>query len=145
MLHWYGVGVSQDRVAAYIWSDLAAGRGRGMCAEYGDALAKKRLSNALGQGRSNVTGSRTGFKTRLGISTLGVRNAPIEQMGDVLLGGIGRTNLERIYEPGRMLPARYWNEQDSAWKQGMVEVGEIEPAGPEATKPEAPKPEAPKS
>lgn len=167
LLYWYGVGVPEDRVRAYIWSDLAAERGyqqflairekmwgeltpaqqqavaergRPLYAEYGDPAAQKRLSNALGHARSNVTGSRTGFKTRLEMSSVGTRNAPIEHTATALMGGAGKINLERLYDADRVVPEQYWKEQDRAWKTGVVEVGEIENVDAGATKPEAPKP-----
>lgn len=168
LLYWYGFGVPEDRVEAYVWSDLAAERaypqflairermwreltveqqravaerGRAMYAQYGDPIAQERLSNALGHARSSVTGSRTGFKTRLEIGSAGTRNAPIEHNATVLMGGMARTNLERLYEPDRVVPQQYWKKQDIAWKNGMVEVGEIENVDADATKPvDAPKP-----
>jgi uncharacterized protein len=167
LLHWHGVGVPEDRVEAYLWSDLAAERGysqflairekmwreltpaqqqavaergRPLYAEYGDPTAQKRLSDALGQARSSVTGSRTGFKTRLEIASMGTRNAPIEHAGRVLMGGMGKINLERLYDADRVVPGQYWKEQDSAWKNGIAEIGEIEDIDAAETKQEPPNP-----
>jgi uncharacterized protein len=167
LLHWYGIGVPEDRVDAYIWADLAAERGysqflairekmwreltpaqqqlvaeRGsaLYAEYGDPAAQKRLSNALGHARSNVTGSRTGFKTRLEVASLGISKSPMEHTARVLMGGVGKINLERLYDADRVMPDQYWKEQDHAWKNGLVEVGDLENVDAGATKPEPPKP-----
>jgi uncharacterized protein len=166
LLHWYGVGVTQDRVEAYLWADIAAERGypqflairermweqltpaqqqavleRGpsLYAEYGDPSAKKRLSNALGHARMSVTGSRTGFKNRLEIGSIGTRNAPIEHIATVLMNGMAKINLERLYEADRVVPELYWQGQDHAWKNTLVTVGEVEKVDG-AAKQEEPKP-----
>lgn len=171
LMHWYGVGVPEDRVEAYVWSDLAAERGyqqflairekmwreltpvqqqavaergRALYAEYGDPAAQKRLSNALGHARGSATGSRTGFKSRLEVTSIGTRNAPVEHAATVLLGGMGKINLERLYDAERVVPEQYWEEQDRAWKNGMVVVGEIKSTDSGTVEPEASKPEPPK-
>lgn len=88
LLYWYGQGVSQDRVLAYIWSDLAAERGQrsllrirekmwhelteaeraqviergeAMHRKYADAYTKVRAERALFRFATQMTGSKVGF------------------------------------------------------------------------------------
>lgn len=158
MMHWYGVGVAADRVEAYVWSDLAAERGypqflairerlwqeltpeqqaavaqRGVAryAEFGDPAAKKRFQTALAQGRRQLTGSRTGFNGGVGfISPERLRNKSLPNLNDDILAA-------KIHSPSRTDPKRYWQQEDRAWKNGMVNVGEIENVEAEMKKPEA--------
>lgn len=156
LAYWYGVGVRADRVEAYLWADLAAERGypqflairekmwrelaadeqadvarRGpaLYAEYGDPVAKARFERALGQGRSQVTGSRTGF-----VGFLGVRS------GASLRGGLVNLNdeleLARFHSPSRNDPGKYWAQEDRVWKHVTVRVGEIEEVVPAADAPQ---------
>jgi hypothetical protein len=89
LMYWYGEGVTQDKVQAYIWSDLAAERGnrrllairekmwtalsaqeqaqavaRGgdFYARYGDEVAKPRAENVMRHFARNMTGSHVGFR-----------------------------------------------------------------------------------
>jgi uncharacterized protein len=161
LMHWYGVGVAVDRVEAYIWSDLAAERGypqflairermwreltpeqqaavaqRGeaLYAEFGDPTAKKRFEAALAQGRRQVTGSHTGFNGGVGfITPERLRGAGLSNLNDDIL-------VAKIHSPSRTDPKRYWQQEDRAWKNGMVSVGEIENVDAGAAKPEPPKP-----
>lgn len=153
LLYWHGIGVAEDRVEAYIWADLAAERGypqflairekmwaeltpaqqaavgeRGPAryAEYGDPVAKKRFSAALGQGRMNVTGSRTGFVGFLGVSTP-------EQLRGSLPNVVDGLEIAKIHTPERSDPERYWAHEDRVWKHAIVKVGEIEATTPVAT------------
>ncbi len=149
MMYWHGVGVPTDRVEAYLWSDLAAERGypqflairermwreldpqqqaevaqRGprMLAEYGDATAKPRFDMAMLRGRAQVTGSRTGHVGKVGIVSAEALLRPVpmlENLNDVLL----RAN---FYARTRNDPKQYWINEDRAWNNGMVEVGELE-------------------
>ena len=160
-MHWYGVGVAVDRVEAYIWSDLAAERGypqflairerlwrdltpdqqaavaqRGVAlyAEFGDPAAKKRFKIALEQSRRQLTGSHTGFNSGVGfISQERLRNMSLSNLHDDI-------QIAKIHSPSRTDPKRYWQQEDRAWKNGMVNVGEIENVETETKKPEAPKP-----
>jgi uncharacterized protein len=161
MMHWYGIGVAADRVEAYVWSDLAAERGypqflairermwraltpeqqaavaqRGaaLYAEFGDPAAKKRFEIALAQGRRQVTGSHTGFNGGVGfISPERLRGTALSNLNDDIL-------VAKIHSPSRTDPKRYWQQEDRAWKNGMVSVGEIENVDAHTSKPEAPKP-----
>lgn len=156
MLYWHGVGVGTDRVEAYIWADLAAERGypqflairekmwteltaqqqaevpqrgRKIFDEYADAVAKLRTERAIGQGKRQMTGSRTGFDAGVIVSSIGP--------GNQLFGSIGGTNLKTMYDASRTDPKKYWAFEDYVWKEGMVNVGEIEAVGSGA---EAPQP-----
>lgn len=158
LMYWHGVGVPVDRVEAYLWSDLAAERGypqflairermwreldpqqqaavaqRGskLQAEYGDAAAKRRFGIAMLRGRSQVTGSRTGFVGRLGITTANavMRKIPMqENLNDALL-------MASFHTPARNNPELYWASEDHVWKNIKIDVGEIESV--DAEKPEA--------
>lgn len=155
LLYWHGVGVTADRVMAYVWADLAAERGypqflairesmwreltpeqqaevpkrgRGIVDEYADAVAKPRFERALAQGKRQRTGSRTGFDAGALISTVGP--------GNQLFGSIGGVNLKGMYDASRTDPQKYWAFEDKVWKEGLVTVGEIEDA-PKSRKPES--------
>ncbi len=150
LLYWHGVGVRADRVEAYLWADIAAERGypqflairekmwrelspaqqtevgrRGpaLYAEFGDPAAKPRFALALGRGRTEVTGSRTGF-----VGFLGVRS------GASLRGGLpdlaDELELARFHSPSRNDPEKYWAQESRVWKSGIVRVGEIEETAP---------------
>ncbi len=145
MMYWHGVGVGADRVEAYIWADLAAERGypqflairekmwseltpeqqaevpqrgRKIVEEYADVVAKPRTERAIAQGKRQMTGSRTGFDAGVIISSIGP--------GNQLFGSAGGVNLKRMYDASRTDPKKYWTFEDMVWKNGMVEVGEIE-------------------
>lgn len=150
LLHWYGVGVSENRVEGYIWADLAAERGYpqflairekmweqltereraqvaaqgpARYAEFGDAVAKKRFSLAIAIARQNIAGSRTGFDH-------GVIAMPAE-----LISGRGLPSLSdamalgEIYSARRNRPEQYWAQEDKIWRESTVTVGEIEETG----------------
>lgn len=152
LLYWHGVGVTADRVMAYVWADLAAERGypeflairekmwreltpqqqaevprrgRRIVDEYADAAAKPRFERALAQGKRQMTGSRTGFDAGVLIATVGA--------GNQLFGSIGGVGLKKLYDASRTDPEKYWAFEDKVWKEGLVKVGEIEDA-PEARK-----------
>lgn len=159
LLYWHGVGVREDRVEAYLWADIAAERGypqflairermwqgltpeqqaevtrRGpaLYAEFGDPVAKRRFELAVGRGRTEVTGSRTGFVGFVGVIS-----------GDVLRGVLPDPEVEaalaQLHSPERTDPERYWAREDRVWKSATVRVGEIEavdaPAKPAADPP----------
>lgn len=152
LMYWHGVGVGEDRVEAYIWADLAAERGypqflairekmwteltpaqqaavaeRGPARynEFGDPAAKKRFSAALGHGRMNVTGSRTGF---VGFLEVGSGAA----LQGTLANVIDEQRIAQIHSPERSDPERYWKHEDFVWKHAIVKVGEIETTTPVA-------------
>ena len=143
---WRGEGVEKDRPAAYAWMDLAAERhfrvllvqrevywadlsederkqaiavGEGLYAEYGDAVAKRRLELAMRRARNQSTGSRTGAVGNLQISfdTPG---------GPVTIDG------STYYHPQFWEPERYWAWQEAQWKDpptGVVEIGPLRSGG----------------
>jgi uncharacterized protein len=147
LLYWHGVGVTADRVMAYVWADLAAERGypqflairetmwreltpaqqaevpergRRIVDEYADIVAKPRFERALAQGKRQRTGSRTGFDAGVLIATVGA--------GNQLFGSIGGVGLKGLYDASRTDPQKYWAFEDKVWKEGLVKVGEIEDA-----------------
>ena len=171
-MYWNGQGTPRDPVQAYVWMDLAAERGypgflglrerywkalsaseraraieEGLAvyARFGDAAAKPRYEHQLRIGKSQMTGSRTGFN----------KGVQIE-----IPGPSGSQSIEgsKFYDERYWNAKKYWAWQDKLWMKpriGTVEVGELEdvralPAkGQEsripATAPEvdAPVPEAP--
>jgi uncharacterized protein len=167
MLYWHGIGVPKDRVEAYLWADIAAERGypqmlavresmwreltpaqqaevpvRGVAryAEFGDAVAKRRLATELYRTKYGMTGSHTGFDGGVGVRLNGFTckekcvgtprvNSVFEMLAD-----------SDILRPERHDPRRYWTHEDRAWKLGTVEVGELEEVDRGAAKPEPPKP-----
>jgi hypothetical protein len=159
LMYWHGVGVGTDRVEAYIWADLAAergypqflairekmwgeltpqqqaevpARGRSIVEEYADVVAKPRTERAIAQGKRQMTGSRTGFDAGVIVSSIGP--------GNQLFGSLGGINLKAMYDASRTDPKKYWAFEDMVWKNGMVEVGEIENVDATAPSAEAPKP-----
>lgn len=146
LLYWYGVGIPQDRVEAYIWADLAAERGytqllairermwremrpeeqaavaeRGPAryAEYGDGIGKERFKLAMGWHRRSITGSRTGH-----VGTLGVI-APTQ--GGTKASLLDNRQFIGMHSAERTDPDQYWAREDRAWKKGVVNVGEVKP------------------
>lgn len=151
-MHWLGLGVPKDPVQGYIWMDLAAERqypnfmilreaywakldaaqqqaaieqGQAVYAEYGDDVAQPRLERVLRRERRKLTGSRTGF--------VGGNLTIIPNTGP--LAGSGMTiRAEEFYHAKYWEPAKYWELQDSIWKnppRPEVEVGPLEPDGPD--------------
>jgi hypothetical protein len=149
LMHWYGEGGAADPVMAYVWADLAAERGyTGMLAireeiwgkltpdqqtraleygqqyyaEYGDAVAKKRMANALRRARSKTTGSRTGF--------VGFLSVMIPDGSGVNLGSSMGSNrgIGQFYAEYRWDPERYWQVEDAFFGKGEVEVGPLQKA-----------------
>jgi hypothetical protein len=145
MLYWHGVGVGTDRVEAYVWADLAAERGypqflairekmwseltpqqqaevpqrgRRIFGDYADVVAKPRVERAIAQGKRQMTGSRTGFDAGILISSVG--------SGNQLFSSIGGINLKGMYDPSRVDPKKYWAFEDKVWREGMIQIGEIQ-------------------
>ena len=172
-MYWNGQGTPRDTVQAYIWMDLAAERGyqgflvqrerywkalseaeraraieegQLLYARFGDAAAKPRYEHQLRIGKSQMTGSRTGFN----------RGVQIEIPGP---DGSQSIDGSKFYDERYWNAKKYWAWQDKLWMKpriGKVTVGEIEETGkpsripetaPEvdAPAPEAPAPEAPGS
>jgi uncharacterized protein len=145
MLYWHGAGVQSDPVQAYVWADLAAERGyphflavrekmwaaltpaqqaavpaRGdaVYREFGDPVAKRRLSDVLGHAKRRITGSRTGFVGRLEIGVLQKNGLQPDLFQNAAVAG--------IYRPERIDPERYWAIEDRIWKDAGVTVGDLE-------------------
>ncbi len=170
-MYWNGEGTPRDPVQAYVWMDLAAERGyqgfvglrerywnalsateraraveagQAVYARFGDAAAKPRYEHQLRIGKSQITGSRTGFN----------RGVRIEIPGP---SGSQSIDGSKFYDERYWNAKKYWAWQDKIWAKpriGKVSVGEIENVQPPpadqgsrvpATRPEAnaPAPEAP--
>lgn len=154
---WSGRGAARDRPLAYAWMDLAAERGypvfiavrerywreldagertraidagRAVYARYGDRVAKPRIAAQLLRGRSQVTGSRTGFVGTLSISVPGP--------GDTML----RIDPEVYYAARYWEPKQYQQWQDAMWRDpriGHVKVGDVQAvAAPGGSRPDTP-------
>ncbi|MEO5628525.1 MAG: sel1 repeat family protein [Thermomonas sp.] len=138
---WSGVGVSQDRVMALVWMDLAAERGYprfvgtrngywnalspaerqrarnlvdNLYAEYGDAAAEPRLAGALRRARSKMTGSRVGS---------------LASNMQIVIPGHGSIDGSKYYDPKYWDPQQYRAWHDAFWenvREGSVEVGDPE-------------------
>jgi hypothetical protein len=145
-MYWNGQGTARDPVQAYIWMDLAAERGyRGFLilreqywtalseaerarvvdegqtvyARFGDAAAKPRYEHQLRIGRSQMTGSRTGFNRGVQIQI------PGPESGQMIEGS-------KFYDERYWDAKKYWAWQDKLWMKpriGKVTIGEIEDLG----------------
>ena len=139
---WNGRGPAPDRPLAYAWMDLAAERGyivflalrerywnaldgderaraidagQAVYARYGDAVAKPRIAAQLSRGRSQITGSRTGFVGNLSISVPGPGNTSLS------------IDPEVYYAAQFWNPRKYQQWQDAMWRDpriGRVTVGD---------------------
>jgi len=164
-MYWTGQGVPKNPVLAYAWMDLAAERGyvgflglrerywnaldsgqrvraveegQTLYARYGDAAARPRIAAQLRRGRSQTTGSRTGFAGNVQIIVPGPGDSSRSIDGT------------KFYDERYWDPAQYQQWHDSIWskpKVGRVDVGEIEQVQSRVpvTQPEenAPEPEIP--
>jgi uncharacterized protein len=172
-MYWNGQGTPRDPVQAYVWMDLAAERGyrgfllqrerywktlneaeraraveegQAVYARFGDAAAKPRYEHQLRIGKSQMTGSRTGFNRGVQIEIPGPE-------GSQAIDG------SKFYDERYWNAKKYWAWQDKLWMKpriGKVTIGEIEETGkpsripetaPEvdAVAPEAPPAESPGS
>lgn len=152
-MYWNGEGTPRDPVQAYIWMDLAAERGyRGFLilreqywnalseserarvvaegpavyARFGDIAAKPRYEHQLRIGRSQMTGSRTGFNRGVQIEI------PGPEGGQMIEGS-------KFYDERYWDAKKYWAWQDRLWmkpKIGRVTIGEIEEVGATSRIPE---------
>jgi uncharacterized protein len=102
--------------------------GQAVYARYGDAVAKPRIAAQLSRGRSQTTGSRTGFVGNLSISVPGPGNTSLS------------IDPEVYYAAQFWNPRKYQQWQDAMWRDpriGRVTVGEVEAVDdPEASDPE---------
>lgn len=142
-MYWTGQGTDKDPVLGYAWMDLAAERGyrgflglrerywkaldvqqreqaieqgQALYARYGDAAAQPRIAAQLRRGRSQVTGSRTGFSGNLKILVPGP-------------GGFESIDGSKFYDERYWDPKQYQQWHDSIWAEprvGKVDIGEIE-------------------
>lgn len=152
---WKGEGGTRDPSLAYAWMDLAAERGyrplliqrerywdallkperadaiaRGgaLYLRYGDAVAKPRYANVLRRGRSQGTGSRTGFTGNLTVIV-------------PMAGGEQSIDGSKFYDARFWDPDQYWAWQDTVWRNlrpGVVSVGELEQVEPPASRTKPP-------
>lgn len=142
---WQGDGVAQDRALAYVWMDLAAeraypafiayrenywhamtaeerasaiARGAAVFAEYGDAVAKRRLEHMMRKKRSTFIDSRVGNVAR----------------GSKIFMISPDTGLQMQVPRDQVLARKFWHAhdyfqwQDTIWErplQGIVEVGPL--------------------
>ena len=146
-MYWNGEGTPRDPVQAYVWMDLAAERGyqgfvglrerywnalsaseraraveagQAVYARFGDAAAKPRYEHQLRIGKSQMTGSRTGFNR-------GVRIEIPGPSGSQAIDG------SKFYDERYWNAKKYWAWQDKIWAKpriGKVSVGEIESVPP---------------
>lgn len=178
LAYWNGEGVPVDRPRAYAWADLASERGypaflavretywgeldeaqreearrigAELVAEYGDAVAKKRLERLLFQGSRQKTGSRTGSATvKSGVSAMdpAARASMIASMTTTpnnnmypagaappnvfplngfaqALGRMAAWESPGYYADVNWKPKEYWRHQDRFWRdvpEGFVTV-----------------------
>ena len=146
-MYWNGQGTPRDPVQAYVWMDLAAERGyrgflglrekywnalsdteraraieegQAVYARFGDTAAKPRYEHQLRIGKSQMTGSRTGFN----------RGVQIEIPGP---SGSQAIEGSKFYDERYWNAKKYWAWQDKLWMKpriGKVDVGELEDVRP---------------
>jgi hypothetical protein len=145
---WKGEGAARDPALAYAWMDLAAERGyagfmglrerywnaldaserrraltegEAVYARFGDAAAKPRYETQLRRGRTQITGSRTGFAGNVQIVIPGP-------------GGEQSIDGSKFYDERYWDAKKYWAYTDRMWSKpgiGKVSVGEVEQVGAE--------------
>ena len=149
VMYWYGLGVPQDRIQAYVWADIAAERGypqflvvrewmwksltpeqqaattqsgTAMYAQYGDVAAKERFAKALQLSAKRWRAKQIGGIAAIlpGKSKYG-ESATVEES---LAWG-------QAYAPENVQPDLYWAKEDrimmiKGGRTAEVEVGEIQ-------------------
>lgn len=140
---WKGEGAPRDPALAYAWMDLAAERGyagfmglrerywngldaserqraliegEAIYARFGDAAAKPRYEAQLRRGRTQITGSRTGFAGNVQI---------------IIQGPSGEQSIDgsKFYDERYWDAKKYWTYTDQMWAKpriGRVEIGGVE-------------------
>jgi hypothetical protein len=140
---WKGEGAPRDPALAYAWMDLASERGyagfmglrerywntldaserqralvegEAVYARFGDAAAKPRYETQLRRGRTQITGSRTGFAGNVQI---------------IIPGPSGEQSIDgsKFYDERYWDAKKYWAYTDQMWaapRIGRVEVGGVE-------------------
>ena len=166
-MHWKGIGVPQDRPLGYAWMDLAAERGNHrllaqrerywdamseveraqalalgeqVYAEFGDAVAQRRLETVLRREKNRLAGSRTGYTGNTQII------APIPGIGDAGGGdpsGAGTPTISvpasSFYDSAYWDPKQYYAWRERLWEreQRELQTGVVEVRGIEQVKTEA--------
>lgn len=163
LMHLNGQGVPEDHVLAYAWTAVAAERGypqfvatrdriwtslspaqqvqakaaeAGISAEYGDRVAKPRMTRELNYWRTQMTGSLIGF------------NSGVKHMDKAMWEGGGTPNPNcghrtisnasiagcggDVYAKSRWDPKIYYKTMDSNW-MGTVTVGALQQTDSSAT------------
>lgn len=148
LMYGNGQGVDKDPVTACAWLALAAERKfpsfiatrdrvcealtpaqhdqavavlDKLMPEYGDAVAKKHMVQALNLAKMQSTGSRLGYHS--GVYTTGVKqNCGGHTAGDAPIAGCGSTD---FWSPWRWDPKKYFAARDAKWR-GTVTVGAVQ-------------------
>lgn len=143
-----GRGVKKDPVTACAWLALAAERKypsfiatrnrvcealtpaqhdqavavlNTLMPEYGDKVAKKRMTTALNLAKMQGTGSRLGFDS--GVTTVGVKQGcGGPTIAGAPIAGCGSTD---FWSPWRWDPKKYFAARDAQWR-GTVTVGALQ-------------------
>lgn len=154
LMYWRGQGVAQDRALAYVWADLAAERGTPHLlvnreriwqqlsaaereqvgrigpdyqAEFGDAVAKRRVLVAMRRSTNQRSGSHVGWNGNIAEVPV-----PFSAQFDRIEASIPLP----MYADERADPERYWRIQDAMLAEATVEF--LLPTGAAARKPATP-------
>jgi len=161
LMYLNGEGVARDAATAYAWMDLAAERDypdfvttrdrvaaqltaeeraradgirATLAAEYGDAVAKRRVAGELGSVRLNTTGSRTGYddlSVRSASSTVSNGGGNCMGIGGIVIGNIviGESGcgqaVRGLDDVNPTDPKAYFALRDAQWK-GTATVGPLQ-------------------
>ncbi|PZQ09802.1 MAG: sel1 repeat family protein [Rhodanobacter denitrificans] len=162
LMYLNGEGVARDPATAWAWMDLAAERAypdfvttrdrvaaqltpeqreraeqirADLAAEYGDAVAKRRVAGELGSVRLNTTGSRTGYddlSVRSAGSTASNGGGNCMNIGGIVIGNIviGESGcgqaVRGLNDVNPTDPKAYFALRDAQWK-GTATVGPLQP------------------
>ncbi|HUD43419.1 MAG TPA: sel1 repeat family protein [Dokdonella sp.] len=162
LMYLNGEGVAADPATAYAWIDLAAERQypdfvttrdrvaaqlspeqraraerirADLAAEYGDAVAKRRVAGELGSVRLNTTGSRTGYddlSVRSASSAASNGGGNCMNIGGIVIGNIviGESGcgqaVRGLNDVNPTDPKAYFALRDAQWK-GTATVGPLQP------------------
>ncbi|EIL91072.1 MULTISPECIES: sel1 repeat family protein [Rhodanobacter] len=156
LMYLHGDGVATNLILAYAWTAVSAERGYPqfvatrdriwasltpsqqveairaqtiITAEYGDSVAKPRMTRELNYWRTQMTGSHIGFDSGVqhvdkAMLSGGVPSANCARrtLGNVPIAGCGGD----VYARWRWDPKTYYSVVDSNWK-GKVTVGDVQP------------------
>lgn len=162
LMYLNGEGVAPDPATAWAWMDLAAERDypdfvttrdrvaaqlspeqreradrirADLAAEYGDAVAKRRVAGELGSVRLNTTGSRTGYddlSVRSASSSASNGGGNCMNIGGIVIGNIviGESGcgqaVRGLNDVNPTDPKAYFALRDAQWK-GTATVGPLQP------------------